>query len=56
MADDNRPKGFYLAYLERYGHSRRAEGHEVPDVADQAYWDKRREDELLKDQPLRKAA
>ena len=44
----------YHAALELYDR-KRAEGEESPDIAPQSYWDKRREDEALKDLP-RKAA
>jgi hypothetical protein len=51
-----RPTGFYLRYLERLIEENRAKRRHMPDVADDAYWQKRREDEVMKDLPLKKAA
>jgi hypothetical protein len=51
-----RPGGFYLAYLNDLIERNHRKGKHIPDVADDEYWQKRREDELLKDQPLKKAA
>jgi hypothetical protein len=58
MSENDRPKHWrpYLEYLQRYGERKRAEGHESPDVADDAYWQKRRQDEANKQLPLSKAA
>jgi hypothetical protein len=47
---DNRPKGFYVAYLERIGKQREQAGlPPAPDIAPPEYWDKRRKDETDKD-------
>jgi hypothetical protein len=46
---DNRPKGFYIAYLERIGKQREQAGlPPAPDTADSEYWEQRRKDELSK--------
>ena len=50
-----RPAGFYRAYLDDLIERNRRNGKHIPDIADDEYWRKRREDEALKDQP-RKAA
>ena len=50
-----RPRGLYMQYLDKLIEDNRRKGKHIPDVADDAYWQKRREDELMKDQP-RKAA
>jgi hypothetical protein len=55
MADDRKHWRPYLEYLQRYGDRRRAEGHEAPDIADSEYWEHRRRNEEMKNQP-RKAA
>jgi hypothetical protein len=44
-----------LAYLNQLIEDNRRKGKHIPDVADDEYWRKRREDEALKDQ-ARKAA
>lgn len=42
MSDDNRPSWRpFSEYIERWGERRRAEGHELPEVHDQKYWDDR---------------
>jgi hypothetical protein len=39
MADDNRPTWKpYLAYLERYGARKRAEGEQIIDNDSEEYW------------------
>ena len=55
MADNRLTWKPFTEYLQRYGDRKRAEGEGSPDIAPQSYWDKRREDEALKDLP-RKAA
>jgi hypothetical protein len=50
-----RPGGFYLAYLNQLIEDNRRKGKHIPDVADDEFWQKRREDEALKQLP-RKAA
>jgi hypothetical protein len=51
-----RPRGLYIMqYLDKLIEENRAKRREVPGVADDAYWQKRREHEAMKDQP-RKAA
>jgi hypothetical protein len=52
-----RPTGFYKAYLEKLISDCHAKGKPAPDVVDDDdYWNRRRENELLRDQPLKKAA
>lgn len=50
-----RPSGFYLEYLNRLIDRRNAQGKPLPELHDDEYWRKRREDEAMKDLP-RKAA
>jgi hypothetical protein len=45
-----------MQYLDRLIEENRTKGRKVPDVVDDEYWRRRRENELLKDQPLKKAA
>jgi hypothetical protein len=46
-----RRRGFYAAYLDELIERNRRNGKHIPDVADQAYWDERRRNDELKDQP-----
>jgi hypothetical protein len=57
MSDnDNRPKGFYVSYLERIGKQREQAGlPPAPDIAPPEYWEQRREDELAKQLPPKAA-
>ena len=44
--NDNRPTFRpYLAYLERYGDRKRAQGELSPETHDDAYWQERRQNE-----------
>jgi hypothetical protein len=50
MSDnDKHPKGFYLAYLERFGAANRAKGISATDIAPESYWQERREQEAMKE-------
>ena len=55
-----RPRGLYMQYLDRLIEENRAKREAqglppVPDVADDEFWRKRREDQLMKDQPKKAA-
>jgi hypothetical protein len=51
-----RPRGFYMRYLERLIEENRVKRKPAADICDDEYWRKRREDEAMKDLPLKKAA
>jgi hypothetical protein len=51
-----RPSGFYLQYLNDLIAKRRASGKPLAELHDDEYWNERRRNEALKDQPLRKVA
>jgi hypothetical protein len=55
--DKRRPEGLYMAYLRRLGEQREARGEPpAPDCAPESFWKQRREQEAMKDEPIRKAA
>jgi hypothetical protein len=52
MKNDNRPIGLYVKYLQRIAEQRERAGlPPAPDICDDSYWQQRRRDEELKQQP-----
>jgi hypothetical protein len=50
--DSNRPVGFYIRYLQRLHEQRERAGlSPAADICDDAYWQERKRNEELKQQP-----